>query len=391
MTEALRADQLIADAESVTRLDDWGGAPYFDREFRALLDTMVHSLQHESVLTEAGMLGARLRLAAALEARLRFIDDRERYAEIAGERIVRPMIILGLPRSGSTFLQTLLAQDPANRVPLTWEMMLPSPAPTAADPADNPRIARCDALLAAMGLQTPEILSLHPFGARLPEEDHLMTEIILLGDNLPALWRMPAFNKLRATLDSRIAFDTLKMVLQHLQFRHKRERMLLKNPGYLFRLRELLTAFPDALLVQTHRDPAKVIPSVAALLVLMRRNSSHDVAPPDKIALGNLRAFTDGLTKAIEFRRHGDMNERFCDVHFRAMIADPIGTAESIYAHFNLNLSSAARGAMQRWLDDSASHTAMGRHTLAAYGLTEAAIDRSFGDYMAHYGVARER
>jgi hypothetical protein len=383
--------ELLAAAERSTGFDDWGGPEYFADEFRSLLEAMVYSLEHESALTEQGRRGAELRLAAALEARLHFIDDRTRWPEIARESVARPMFITGLPRSGSTFLHTLMAQDQGNRVPATWEMLLPSPPPTPADRATDPRIARVEHMLEAMGLQTPEIVALHPYGAQLPEEDHLMTEILLLGDNLPALWRMPTFNRQRAAIDPAIYFRTHRMMLQNLQARFRAERVLLKNPGHIFHLEALLSEYPDAQIVQTHRDPAKVMPSVAALLVMMRRNSSHDVAPGEKIAAGNLRAFADGLAKAIQFRQRPGVNERFCDVHFRDLVTDPIGTVERIYSHFGLHLAGGARQAMQAWLADPASRTPKGQHTLAQYGLDEAAIDRAFGDYMQYYGVARER
>jgi Sulfotransferase family len=384
-------NELIQHAESVTGLHDWGAEEYFEKEFRALLMAMLHSLEHESALTERGRRGAQLRLRAALEARLRFIADRSRSPQIKSESIARPMFILGLPRSGSTFLHSLMAQDPANRAPLTWEMMLPSPPPEASEPLEPTRVARSESILSAMGLLNPDILALHRFGARQPEECHLMMEIMLLGDNLPACWRMPTFNKQRAATDLLLGYRTHRMVLQNLQFRHRGERVLLKNPGHVFYLPLLLSVYPDALLVLTHRDPAKVIPSVAALLVAMRKASSNDVAPREKIAMGNLRAFSNGLTQTIAFRQQPGMNERFCDVHFQQLICNPIATVESLYAHFRIELSGQAREAMRRWLDDPVNHTPKGRHMLADCGLDEARVDDAFHDYMLHYGVARER
>ena len=387
----LHTHDLLRDAERATGLRDWGGNEYFEREFRELLSAMVHSLENEAALTAQGHRGAELRVAAALEARLGFIEDRKRWPEIKREQIVRPMFILGLPRSGSTFLHSLMAQDPANRVPLTWEMMFPSPPPIAADQDSDPRIERAETIITAMGLQSPEILALHPFGARRPEECHLMMEIMLLGDNLPACWRMPTFNKQRTATDLALGYRTHRMVLQNLQHRYRCERVMLKNPGNIFYLPTLLSVYPDALLVQTHRDPAKVSPSVAALLVMMRKASSDSAPPPDKIALGNLRAFAEGLMKAIAFREQPGMNERFCDVHFRQLVSDPIGTVERVYAHFGLALSSEARQAMQAWLRDPANHTPKGRHVLSDYGLDDSMIDNAFGAYMDHYGIARER
>lgn len=385
------AARWIADAERATGLSDWGGAPYFATEFSGLLDALLHSLEHEAGLHAQGVHGAKARLAALLEARLGFIDDRKRWPAIAAEPIRQPLVILGLPRSGSTFLQTLLSHDPANRVPLTWEMAMPSPPPEKGRQPEDPRIARMDGILSAMGLQTADILALHPFGARVPDEDHLMTEIVLLGDNLPALWRMPTYNRLRAAMDPSVAFNTLKMVLQHLQFRDRRAHLVLKNPGYVLRLPQLLAAFPDARLIQTHRDPAKVVPSVAALVQAMRLAASDSVAPIEKIARGNLDAFAAGVKHTLAYREHAGLNPRVFDVHFRALIVDPMGTVARLYAHFGLPLTDQARDAMQRWLNDSATRTPRGKHTLAGCGLDESMVDAAFSDYMTHYQVVRER
>lgn len=387
----MRSDDFLRAAEALTGLNDWGGDTYFELAFRALLDALVYSLKNEAALTPQGHRGAELRLKAALEARLKFIQDRKQRPELTQTRIVRPMFILGLPRSGSTFLQSLMAQDPEVHAPLTWEMMLPSPPPTLADRRDDLRIARAQNIYTAMGLTAPHVYALHPFGARNPEECHIMMEIMLMGDNLPGAWRMPTFNKQRAATDLRLGYQTHLMVLQNLHATRPGSRIVLKNPGHLFYLELLLETYPDALLVQTHRDPAKVIPSVAALLVAMRRASSADAPPPDKIAAGNLRAFADGLTRAIEFRRQPGMNDRFADVHFRDMIRDPIGTVARIYAHFGISLSADARAAMQAWLDDPSNRSPSGKHALADYGLDARKIDDAFGAYMNHYGVALER
>jgi hypothetical protein len=242
-----------------------------------------------------------------------------------------------------------------------------------------------------MGLYTPQILALHPFGARQPEECHLMMEIMLLGDSLPGSWKVPTFNKKRNEIGVGLGYRAHRMVLQNLHSTWPGKRIVLKNPGHLFYLRQLLEVYPDALLVQTHRDPAKVIPSVAALLGEMRKGASGEDPRLEKIALGNLRAFAAGVADAQQFRKQSGREQQFFDVHFRATIADPIGTVAQIYTHYDIELTEAAHHAMQQWLDDPASHTPKGKHALADYGLDEAAIDAAFGDYMSHYGVARER
>ena len=387
----LDAHQMLADAEKITGLADWGGDSYFEDSFRQLYAAMASSITDEAQLHAQGLRGAELRLQAMAEARLQFIADRTQWPLIGQEAIVKPLFILGLPRAGSTFLHSLLGQDTANRNPQTWEMMFPSPPPLPATNAHDSRIDRAQGILRAMGLEEPSVTSLHPFGARQPEECHLLMELMGLGDNLPGLWRMPSFNKVRSTIDLRQGYCLHRMALQNLQHRHRGERWVLKNPGHVFYLEHLLAVYPDACIVQTHRDPAKVIPSVTALLVAMRRANSDAPIDATRIAEGNLRAFAAGLDQAISFRRQPEMDAHFHDVHFRALIADPIGTVRKIYDRFALSLSDQAVDSMQRWLATDASHAARAKFTLEQFGVDEARLDAVFGSYMTHYGIAPER
>jgi hypothetical protein len=387
----LNAQKLLAGAEQATGLADWGGDAYFEDAFRRLYEAMVSSLNDEANLHEQGIRGAQLRLQAMAEARLRFIADRRRWTAIELEPIVRPVFILGLPRAGSTFLHSLMSRDPANRNPQTWEMMFPSPPPQPESYENDPRIDRAQSILRAMGLEDPSVTSLHPFGARQPEDCHLLMELMGLGDNLPGLWRMPSFNKVRNAIDLRLGYRLHRMALQNLQHRYRGERWVLKNPGHVFYLDHLLAVYPDACLVQTHRDPAKVIPSITALLVAMRRANSNAAIDAARIAEGNLRAFAAGLDKSIAFRRQPGMDAHFHDVHFRDLISDPIDTVRKIYARFALPLSDQAVEAMQHWLTADASHAAKAKFTLAQFGVSESRIDEAFAAYMTRYGIEFER
>jgi hypothetical protein len=387
----LNAQKLLAGAEQATGLADWGGDAYFEDAFRRLYEAMVSSLNDEANLHEQGIRGAQLRLQAMAEARLRFIADRRRWTAIELEPIVRPVFILGLPRAGSTFLHSLMSRDPANRNPQTWEMMFPSPPPQPESYENDPRIDCAQSILRAMGLEDPSVTSLHPFGARQPEECHLLMELMGLGDNLPGLWRMPSFNKVRNAIDLRLGYRLHRMALQNLQHRYRGERWVLKNPGHVFYLDHLLAVYPDACLVQTHRDPAKVIPSITALLVAMRRANSNAAIDAARIAEGNLRAFAAGLDKSIAFRRQPGMDAHFHDVHFRDLISDPIDTVRKIYARFALPLSDQAVEAMQHWLTADASHAAKAKFTLAQFGVSESRIDEAFAAYMTRYGIEFER
>jgi hypothetical protein len=385
------ATRVLENAERATGLSDFGGDALFEPSFRSLFAAMAHSVSTEAQLTDVGLRGAELQMRVIAEARLRFVDDRKTLPEITTGDIVKPVIILGLPRAGSTFLHSMLAQDPANRHPRTWEMLMPSPPPEPATYNTDPRIKLADDLLAAIGVLNETVTSLHPFGAEHPEECHLLMELMCHGDRLPGVWRMPGFNRLRNGMDIREGYLTHRMALQNLQHRHRGERWVLKNPGHIFYLDHLLAVYPDAHIIQTHRDPAKVLPSVTALLTATRVANSDAPIDSDRIAMGNLKAFASGLDKAIEFRRQPGMQDHFHDVHFRALIADPMATVREIYRRFDMPLSEAAVERMEHWLATDDSHAVKARYTLEQYGLNEAQVHEAFATYMAHYDIAPER
>jgi hypothetical protein len=181
------------------------------------------------------------------------------------------------------------------------------------------------------------------------------------------------------------------MALQNLQHRMRGERWVLKNPGHIFHIEELLAVYPDALIVQTHRDPAKVIPSVAALLVAMRRAGSDSPIDGARIAAGNLRAFAGGLRGAIELRKRPEIDRHFFDVHFHELIRNPLEMVRRLYEYFRLPLLPAAVSAMQDWLEGAARHATKTSFTLGQFGLREQDIESGFGSYIEHYGVLRER
>jgi Sulfotransferase family len=387
----LDAELFLAAAEAETRLSDWGSEANFESSFRTLFAAMTWSLENEASLTQRGRQGAALRLAAIAEMRLRFIADRKSTPAILAEPIIAPIFILGLPRAGSSFLLSLMSRDPRNRTPRTWEMLLPSPPPEHASYATDPRSTRAAAIMQSMGLCDSEVTGLHPFNACEPEEDHWLMELMALGENLQGLWRMPHYMKVRAGINVREAYLTHRMLLQNLQHRFSGDRWVLKNPGHIFYLEHLLAVYPDARIIQTHRDPAAIVPSVTALLLAMRHAASDVEYSGEKIARGNLKAFAAGLNAAIALRTQPAVDAHFHDVHFRALIADPIGMVRAIYSQFNMQLTHDAEQAMREWLSGDDSHAAKAKFTLSQFGLTAEQIDAAFGNYIGRYDVARER
>ena len=382
----LDAQQMIIDAQARTGLRDWGGD-----DFRAPFEVLIAGLNCDAQLHTDGERMAHRHLLDVLCGRLQLVADRKRLPGIADEKIVAPIFVVGLPRSGTTFFHNLLAQDPRHRSPQTWEIMFPSPPPEAATWGDDPRIERCQAKLREIGLLDPGLQAIHPFGARRPEECNFIWEYTLRSVNYMAWWHVPEYTKLLYRSDMRPVYEAHKRMLQHLQHRHRRERWVLKTPAHMAWLDVLLAVYPDACLVQCHRDPARIIPSLANNLLQYRKLYST-LRPEGSFGMLELQA--KSLERVDALRARPELAARFVDAHYLDVQADPMAAVAKVYAHFGIDLPAAAETAMRSWLGrDRSAHAEGPRHHYEAedFGVDASGIDRHFGAYMQRHAVALER
>jgi hypothetical protein len=382
------ADALLQEAEVRTGLADWG---WFD--IKTPLKELVDSVNAEARLSEHGERACRERLSFVLANRLRMIEDRKRWPQIAEEQIQRPIIIPGLPRSGTTVLLQILAQDPTNRSPQTWQILAPSPPPEYATLAKDRRIAEVQSMLDRHGFTRPELMAMHAFGAQLAEECIFICEHAMTLTPYGAFWDAPSYGAWVGAADDVAPFKVHKEVLQQLQFRAPAERWVLKAPSHMLHLPAIVETYPDAVFIQTHRDLGRIIPSLAKLFGALRRTFSSDPAKADIVlaARGQLVAWKAALDAMTAFRTDPAMDARFVDLDYMSTLADPIAAVERVYCKFDLPFGDQAKARMQAWL----SENRQGRHgaheySLVECGLTEKDIDEQFGEYMERYGVTRE-
>lgn len=380
------ATELMAQAERAAGLSDWG---WYD--IRTPLDVLVRSVNSQAALTPFGERACQERLSLVLANRLRMIEDRKRTPQIAEQEIRRPIVIPGLPRSGTTTLLQLLAQDPANRSARTWEALAPSPPPALA--GECGRIDDVQGLLERAGLTRPELMAIHPFGAEIAEECIFICEHAMTYTGYGAMWHVPDYGAYGAAADMSAVFRVHKEVLQHLQYGSDAKRWVLKAPTHMFHLPTLVETYPDAVFIQTHRDPGRIIPSLAKLFGALRCLYSDDPAKADiaSAAQAQLETWARGLEAMAEFRRRPGMDARFVDVDYKALLDRPLETLQRVYAALDLPLPDAAAARMRDWLATNVQHR-HGAHaySLAECGLTDAQIERRFGDYMDRFGVTRE-
>lgn len=384
---ALDEASLIEAARKETGLDDFGS-----EGFRRGLCTLIEGLEREARLTPLGRMGARREIVTHLANRLRILDYRRRHPEVAAGEIRQPLFVLGLPRTGSTLLFGLLAQDPAHRSPESWEVFFPCPPPEAATYQSDPRIAETEERLDVLRRIVPGFEAIHPIGARLPQECLLMHALEFHSLLFEATYTVPSYQRWVEQQDMRPTYQLQRAFLQHLQSRLPAKRWVLKSPAHLMALDALLEVFPDALIVQTHRDPVEVMGSASSLHCALR-GASSDAIDPHAVGRDQIDLWSRVLSRAIAVRdRDAGQASRFFDVHYPDLVADPVECVRGIYSHFGIELSREAQARMRAFLaEDARANRGVHRYTLEQFGIDAGEAARRFAGYCERFDIKRRR
>jgi hypothetical protein len=370
-----------------TGLSDFGEASWQEG-----LDRLLDSLEHEADLNELGRTIVEGEVVGYLTNRLQILSYRAEHPEIAGADVVPPIVIVGQGRTGTTILHDLLAQDPATRVPLTWEVDAPVPPPETATFETDPRIATSDESLAMVDLVIPGFRSMHPMGAQLPQECVRITALDFKSMIHPTQYSVPSYARwLLNEADMASAYRWHRIFLQHLQSQHPTDRWILKSPGHIWCLEALLAEYPNALLVQTHRDPLRIIASLGSLVSTLRSLSSNNTSIP--VAASEFADYIiDGLDRSVDARENGVVSaDRVVDVYFDHFMADPFAVIHTIYERLGYELDTASEARMREFLADNAqdkhgAHT----YTWADTGLDLGTVRERAKKYQDYFDVKSE-
>ena len=377
---------LLGKACRQTGLTDFG-----DDRFREGLRLLLKSYDTEACLSLIGRIAARQDTLRLLETRLQLEQDRKRFPGIAQQEIRKPIFIAGLPRSGTTLLHNLLAQDPANRVPMTWEIMFPSPPPKRAHYETDPRIVKAENTLRWLDRLAPGFRAIHSVGARLPQECIAITSYAFESPRFHTTHNVVSYQAWLTDREQHAAYEFHRRMLQHLQWRCFARRWVLKSPAHLFSFDAIFKTYPDACIVQTHRDPLEVLPSTANLTAVLRRAFS-DKIDPEGIGVEVTQRWAEGVRRAMAVRNaDGAARDRFLDVEYRDLVRDPIATVRRIYACFDLGWTGDVEDNMQRFLAANPQYK-HGKHdyTLAQFGLVPEDIKCLFQNYYHRFLVEVE-
>jgi hypothetical protein len=363
---------LHASASRITGLEDFGADDYGEG-----LRVLLRSYADEAALTPLGSKAKRSLLRGALVARLLSEAAWRQHPEYASTPITRPIFITGLPRTGTTALHRLLAADPAHQGPELWLTEVPQPRPPRETWAGNPVFAALQE-----GYRShPEFRGVHDISADQVEECWQLLRQSMTSVSFECLAFIPTYSRWLRGRDWHAAYRRHRQNLQLIGMWDAGRRWVLKNPSHLFALPALLAAYPDALVIQTHRDPRTAIASVCSLNARASEGWS-DVFRAEVVGRTQLDLWADGLRRFMDDRAGYDPDQ-FLDVHYDDFVADPMATVAAIYARLGTPMSDEARSAM------AARHSRGGpahRYALADFGLTGAAVDERFAGYLSVHG-----
>ena len=361
-TLTLTPEALLTAATERTGLDNWG-----DPGFRQRLDVLCGALADEAGLSEVGTAMAFEQLVQNLVNRLRLEALITAHPEIEHVAVERPIIICGLPRTGTTHLHNLIAADPAIRHLPYWESLEPFQPPEEDGP--QPRRDRCAAAVGLVDVMMPEFKRMHDMTV-----DHAHEEIQLLANDISGMlyetaYHIPSFAALYKSQDQMPSYAYLKRTLQALQWQQGATRWVLKSPQHLEQFPALFATFPDATFVVTHRDPVEVMQSMATMISYAARLAC--VRPdPEKISRYWLDRAEDLLNGCLRDRDVLPAAQSI-DIRFEDFMADEEGTLAAIYSLAGQPFDDRARAAMSQFGTDHPR----GRHGGVIYQPADLGLD----------------
>jgi hypothetical protein len=344
----LNADALMSAAAAQTGLDDFGPMDFVER-----LDVLLNALDTEAGLSPMGRVSAAGLMTGLLTNRLLLADLLARHPEVHDVEIARPLVIAGLPRTGTTHLHNLISADPALRSLPYWESMQPVPFPGEAELAgtdDDPRPARTEIGLGAMDVLMPHFKRMHEMTTWHVHEEIQLLAIDFSTMLFDTIAPMPSWRDYYLAHDQTPHYEYMKTVLKAMQWLRGGERWILKSPQHLEQFGPLISTFPDATVLVTHRDPVSVMVSMSTMVAYSAR-TSLDPVDPARIANYWADRLETMLNAAMRDRELLPA-EQSMDILFGDFMADDIGTVRRIYELADQPLPDSSLAAMRAYIDD---------------------------------------
>lgn len=370
-----------AASEATGGLTDFGDPDYL-RGLRVLLQ----ALDSDTAFSPQGREVIAGTLTGALSARLRTFHGLRESPRCRALTIRRPLVIIGLPRTGTTALHKMLSMDPQFQGVEFWLGQAPMPRPPKSSWAQQPTYRQAVEAVRQMAQLMPEIAAFHEVTADGIDECLVLLQQSFTSNSWGSTYRVPSYDAWWRRQDERPAYRYLAQALRLIGSNDPDKSWLLKNPGHIWALDLLLEQFPDACLVQTHRDPAQVIPSVCNILASARRSTQAGTVDPVEIAAREISVWSEAIARVTRVRRIDGVSVH--DVMHRDFRDRPLDVVEGIYRTFGFELTPEVRQQMRLWLEQNPEGK-HGRHLYSAeeFGLSRESIRERFRDYIERFDL----
>jgi hypothetical protein len=365
-------------AEAVRGVPGAVPADLADDGWTAGLDAFLVALVTEADLTPAGVRFAHGVIRSGLVNRLHVQRALAADDAIAARPVGPAVVVVGLPRSGTTLLQHLLSLDPDSRSLRQWEAATPGPPPGGDPDADRRRIRAAEHSARLLDRLAPQARTLHPTGPALPTECVTLFANSFASLELGVIYQVPSYVDWCLTTDMRPHYAFYARQLQVLARHERRERWSLKSPAHLFWLDELTRALPESRVVSLRRDPIEVLSSFCRLVMVMSAATARRVDPHEVGAYWS-GVWVEGVRRATAARAR-IASDRWVDVEYRDLVADPVGTVSGIYGAFELPFGDGLARALRDHLAAHPRRISTIQYSLADFGLDAEEQRRRFDE-----------
>jgi hypothetical protein len=378
---AFDRESLLAAARDRTGLTDFGDTWFFEP-----MDRYIAAANAEGKLTSDGFAGQTESILKGLASRLRMVDDIKRHPEILNETVEVAAIILGLPRTGSTIFHRLLASAPGMTAIRWYEAQNYAPLP--GDEPGNPKARRAyaEAMIAGWLNLSPELASIHPLDPDAPDEEIIILGQLFITTMVEAMTFVPSFAEWLNHYDQSQGYEDLKTILKYLQWQdptRRGKKWILKSPQNLPYTDVIAKAFPQAVLVMTHRDPLEVVPSYVSMeAALYKLNTVHS----DEAVGGFWFPRLAEWMRRFEASRERIGEHRFIDIDYREVAREPLRQAERVLARIGIPLDAEIEAALTEFMaGNKREQRPLHDYSLERFGLNEAEVREAFASYRDRY------
>ena len=379
--EPLRADDLLASALRRAKRHHFA-----DRSFIRPFEHLLRACNEEADLSPFGVRALKIDVLRCLRTLLHFDEIETACPSVLARPIRAPVFITGMPRSGTTFLHRLILQDPNTIAPRLFQLVYPY-ASQDGRLGTTLRKRWVSLQLALFRMIAPELNALHPIAVDAPEECTDIIAHVFQSLRFDAMYRVPSYNSWLRRSGFLNAYRFHRRFLQHLDAQLPGRRWILKSPDHVFALDDIRKIYPDARLVFIHRDPVRVLASVARLTEVLRRPFARSI---DRVEIGRevSASWMDGAERMSDL---SSSDGSVLHLRYRQIVSSPLDAVRAVYRHCDLELSAETEARMRSWLLAAAHVRRPPRdYKLAEFGLDAHLLREPFRPYTEMFGIEIE-